>query len=422
MKTEQKVYSYRWAVLAVFMAITMAVEIQWLTHAPVARAASAFYLGQFNPESLINIDFLAMVYMLVFLVVCFPASYIIDTWGIRPGLLIGAILAGISAVVKAVFAASFPMVLAAQIGLAVAQPFILNAVTAVSVRWFPLNERGLAAGLSALAQYLGIIAAMIFTPLMIETAPDSPLFGFGFERMLLVYGVFTLAAALAVVIVIKERPPVPPSSEEYVRNPFLKGLGTIFRKRSMVITIFLFLIGLGLFNAVSSMVDALAARLGIGDSGGDLGAFMLGGGIIGALVLPALSDKFQKRKFFLVICMIGVLPGVAGLTFAADIAGSARATEFIALASSGILGFFIMSAGPIGFQYAAEISVPAPESTSQGILLLAGQISGLIFVAGMTAGNYKFLSLFMILFVAFSVVNIPLVLRLKESEAAGHLK
>ena len=97
MKTEQKVYSYRWAVLAVFMAITMAVEIQWLTHAPVARAASAFYLGQFNPESFINIDFLAMVYMPVFLVVCFPASYIIDTWGIRPGLLIGAILAGLSA-------------------------------------------------------------------------------------------------------------------------------------------------------------------------------------------------------------------------------------------------------------------------------------------------------------------------------------
>ena len=28
-----------------------------------------------------------------------------------------------------------------------------------------------------------------------------------------------------------------------------------------------------------------------------------------------------------------------------------------------------MSAGPLGFQYAAEVSHPAPESTSQGMLL-----------------------------------------------------
>ncbi|MCK4529827.1 MAG: MFS transporter, partial [Candidatus Marinimicrobia bacterium] len=55
-----KIYGYRWVVLGAFMLASMMVNIQWLTHAPVARAAETFYAGQFNPNSIFNIDFLAM--------------------------------------------------------------------------------------------------------------------------------------------------------------------------------------------------------------------------------------------------------------------------------------------------------------------------------------------------------------------------
>jgi MFS family permease len=196
-----KVYPYRWVVLAVFMFITMAVEIQWLTHAPVVRAAEAFYAGQFDPASAVNIDALAMVYMLLFLVVCIPHlrdRYVRDQG--RPRDRVG--LAGVSAVVKGLFPASFSAVLGAQIGLAIAQPFILNAVTAVSVRWFPIRERGLAAGLAALAQYLGIITAMIATPLFIETDPPLPVSG-GFPQMLRIYGAVTVIAAALVLVLLR---------------------------------------------------------------------------------------------------------------------------------------------------------------------------------------------------------------------------
>ena len=57
MKEEFKVYPYRWVVLAAFMLVTVLIEVQWLTHAPVARAAEVFYAGQFNPESIFNCRF-----------------------------------------------------------------------------------------------------------------------------------------------------------------------------------------------------------------------------------------------------------------------------------------------------------------------------------------------------------------------------
>ena len=382
MDKEVKVYGYRWVVLAVFMLITVAVEIQWLTHAPVARAAEVFYAGQFDPASLVNVDFLAMSYMLLFLVFCLPASYVIDTWGIRRGVGIGAALAGAAGLVKGLFGGHFAVVLGAQLVLAAAQPFIINGVTALTVRWFPLKERGLAAGLASLAQYLGIILVMALTPLMVVSSPADPRYGQGMDRMLLIYGIFTAAAAVAALLFIREKPPTPPGREEYRPAPFTAGLKRILSLKDMRITLLLFFIGLGIFNAVSSMVDSIAGYLGVVDSDGMIGVLMLLGGILGALVLPVLSDKFMRRRLFLVLCMGGMVPGLFGLTFAGRLFADPAAAYALALASSFILGFFVMSAGPIGFQYAAEVSAPAPESTSQGLLLLSGQITGLVFVAG----------------------------------------
>lgn len=410
-----KVYRYRWVVLGAFFLLTVVSQIQWLTHAPVARAAEAFYAGQLHEGSFITIDFIAMSYMLVFLIMCIPASYIIDTFGIKTGLGIGALATALFGLGKGMFGNSFTLVVIAQLGLAAAQPFILNAVTALTVRWFPLRERATAAGLGSLAQYLGIIIAMGVTPLLVDTSPESPTYGAGIDHMLLIYGIATAAAGLTAFILIKEKPPTPPSETAYHHTKFFEGFRYIFGRKDMVIMLTLFFIGLGLFNAVSSMVDAIAGFIGVSDSNGMIGVLMLVGGILGAVILPILSDKYRKRKLFLVLCISGMVPGVAGLTFAGAVSGTPEGAYLIALISSFILGFFIMSAGPIGFQYAAEVSSPAPESSSQGMLLFAGQITGLVFTYLMSMQQNMYLGPVMVLFVILSAVTVVLVLMLKES-------
>jgi len=415
MKDDFKVYPYRWVVLAAFMIVTILIQVQWLTHAPIARAAEVFYAGQFNPDSIFNIDFLSMAYMLVFLIVCIPASYIIDTYGIRLGVGIGSVLMAVFSLMKGFGGANFTMVLIAQMGLAVAQPFILNAVTAITVRWFPLRERGTAAGLASLAQYLGIISVMAITPLLVVSSPTEAGYGSGIDRMLMIYGIICAAGAVLALILIREKPPTAPSAEELVHKKFFDGLQHILKQRDMIILLVLFFIGLGIFNAVSSMVDSISANIGVNDSDGLIGVLMLAGGVIGAVIIPILSDKFRKRKLFLILGLGGMLPGVIGLSFANVLAGGPDGAYAIALISAFILGFFVMSAGPIGFQYAAEVSFPAPESTSQGLMLLSGQISGLILVAGMSVKDNQYIDIFMKLFVVLAVIALIMVLRLKES-------
>ncbi len=75
---------------------------------------------------------------------------------------------------------------------------------------------------------------------------------------------------------------------------------------------------------------------------------------------------------------------LAGATI--SLIGITVATNYILVLISGMaFGFFLLSSGPIGFQYGAEITYPISEGTSNGFLLLAGQISGILFIFGMNS-------------------------------------
>jgi MFS family permease len=393
-----RVYGYRWIVLLVFAIINMVVQMQWLTFAPIAREARIFYAA--TP---LQIDFLSMLFMIVFLVVCMPASYIIDTYGIRIGIGIGAVLTGVFGLLKGVCAAQYAMVVVAQVGLAVAQPFVLNAATKLAMRWFPVHERVTAVGLATLAQFVGIIGVMVATPLLISGGGE----GERIPYMLRIYGVVSVAGAVTLLAFLRESPPTPPTvrgGEGRVR--MIAGVGLMFRNRNMRLLVLLFFIGLGMFNAISTCIDQICQIKGLTiEQTGLVGGLILIAGVVGAVILPPLSDRARKRKAYLILGMACMIPGLVGLTFL---------TGYVALlVSAFVFGFFFLGAGgPVGFQYGAEISFPAPESASQGLLTLAGQISGIVFIVGMnTVGMIPF----MVLFVALAVLNVYLCTRLEES-------
>ncbi|HZL76249.1 MAG TPA: MFS transporter, partial [Bacteroidales bacterium] len=277
---------YRWVILVALMMITMMSQVQWLTHAPIARAAEVYYKGRFNPLSFFNIDFLASSYMILYLVFAIPASYFISTFGIVKGIGLGVLLTVVGASLKGFSGESFNMVMAGQIILAIAQPFIINSPTAVAARWFPVQERAMATGLATLAQYIGILIAMVITPMLIVSSPASPDYGNGIGSMLRIYCIITVVASVTGWILLKEKPPTPVSDQNSENISFFKGLKHIFSLRDMWIMILLFTIGLGIFNAVNSMVDSIAKYIGVDDSNGLIGGLMLIGGIIGAIILP----------------------------------------------------------------------------------------------------------------------------------------
>ena len=365
MKTNaQKPNAYRWAVMLAFMAVAIVNQLLWITYAPVTSDAAEFY-----NVSTLSIGLLSMSFMIVFILVSIPASWVIDRFGIRIAVGTGAVLTGVFGLLRGLAGSNYSLALFAQIMIAVGQPFILNAITSVAARWFAPEERATASGLGSLSIYLGILLGMLITPLLALR--------FGMSRMLLIYGIISLLPAVAFFIFVKERPAdAPKTTEPEVRSLMFDGLRETFKNRNFLLLMAVFFVGLGAFNAVTTWIEDLLKPRGFSiTQAGLTGGVMIIGGILGAVVMPALSDKKRKRVPFIFASVLGATLGLAGVTYASS--------YFMLLASAFVLGFFLLSAGPIGFQFGAEITRPIPEGTSNGLLLLMGQISGILFIFGM---------------------------------------
>jgi len=361
--TEVRASGYRWIMLVAFMLAIAVNQLLWISFAPITGKAAAFY----GVDDL-AIGLLSLVFMVVFIVVSIPASWVIDTYGIRVGVGIGAVLTGAFGLLRGFLAADYAWVLAAQVGIAVGQPFVLNAIAKIAGRWFPIGERATATGLASLAIYVGIFSGLAVTPIIV--------LGSSIQTALLVYGAIAAAIAVLFLVSARERPPAPVGPEE--RSLVFDGLKSVFRNRGFLLLLLLFFIGLGLFNAVTTWIEDILRPRGFTiDQAGLVGGLMVIGGIVGAIVIPPLSDRARRRVPFILLALAGAIPGLLGVTFATSYP--------LLLASAFVLGAFLLSSGPLGFQYGAEITYPAPEGTSNGLLLLAGQISGIAFILGMDA-------------------------------------
>ncbi len=390
------VYPYRWVVLAVFMFLNVTIQILWISFASITLPAAQFYhVGD------LEIGMLAMVFMIVFIPLSLPVSWMIDTLGFRKSVNIGALIMAVFGILRGVFAGNFTLVMIFTIGLAISQPFFLNAWTKIAALWFPIQERATAVGLVSVATFLGTGLGLVLTPLFIEP--------WGIAGTQLAYGLLAALSAVLFFIFAREKPLTPPGpADQQERALMLDGLKSLVKSKPFWVLMVLFLIGNGIFNGLSTWIESIVRPRGFTPAqAGVLGGLLLLGGILGAIVLSTLSDKTRKRKLFLLIGMLGGIPGLLGLTFAQSYG--------VLILSTFSFGFFMISTAPIGYQYAAELTYPVPEGTSNGMLTLIGQIS-VVFIFGMEAlknADGSFTTSLLILS-ALVLLNALVVTRLEE--------
>ena len=354
MTENYKLYGYRWVVLGVFMFINLTIQMLWITYAPITGPAASYY-----GVSDLQIGLLAMTFMIAFIPLSIPVSWVIDTYGFRIAVSIGAVLMGIFGLVRGFAGADYTLVLWSTIGIAVAQPFLLNAWTTVPAKWFPVEFRATAVGMVTLANLIGTALGMVLTPALIESMSIA--------QVQLIYGGITAFSSVLFIVLAREAPPTPPCAPgEETRALMLDGLKHAVKIKPFWWYLIASFIGLGIFNGLTTWIEAIIRPRGFTPTdAGTLGALMVAGGLVGAIVLPAMSDKQRKRQRFLMIAFVGAVPGLLGLTFATSGA--------LLFGSAIVLGFFLVSAMPIGMQYAAEITYPTPEGTSNGLIQLFGQ-------------------------------------------------
>lgn len=391
-----RLYAYRWVVLAVFMFVNLTIQMLWIAYAPITGPAAQFY-GVTD----LQIGLLAMLFMIAFIPLSIPVSWAIDTYGFRLTVSIGAVLMGIFGVMRGLAGANYTLVLWSTIGIAVAQPFLLNAWTKVPAQWFAIEERATAVGLVILANLVGAALGMVLTPILIETMP--------IPAVQLIYGGLAAVSTLLFVVFAREKPPTPPCPPGMeVRALVLDGLKHAFTVKAFWLYLLVWFIGMGIFNGITTWVENIIRPRGFTPTNaGTLGALMLVGGILGAIIIPPFSDKQHKRQRYLLLGTTLAIPGLIGLTFATS--------YWVLLLSAFSMGFFLISTSPIGMQYAAEITHPTPEGTSSGLIQLFGQAS-VVFVYIMEAmkSSDESFTPALLLAIALLVVSALVVTRMRD--------
>ena len=390
-ESQYAVTSYRWVVLGVFMIVEALNQLLWINFASISPDAAIYY-----GVTVGDIDLLSLIFMIVFIALTIPASWVIDTKGFRIGAGIGAILTGVFAFLRIFAGADYTMVFIFQAGIALGQPFLMNAISKFSAQWFPEGERAIATGLGTMAVFIGIFFGMLLPPLLLGLG--------GVSTVVLTLGIVSIIGMTVFLIFAREKPAKPPGPAAIEKKTFVfAGIKGLLRNRDFLILMILFLIGMGSFNVISTFIVPIVGSRG---DPGLVGALIIVGGIFGALIISGLSDKYRKRKIFMILAMGASFPLLFGFTFVAIYP--------LLIVIALILGFFVMSTLPIGLEFAAEQTAPIPEGTSNGLLIMMGQIGGIVFILSFLDFTADTIYIAMIILAILLAVAFVLCLILRE--------
>ncbi|HEC81223.1 MAG TPA: MFS transporter [Thermoplasmatales archaeon] len=357
------VSSYRWVVLAVFMFVALLSQLLWLTFAPISSEVSGFF-----GVNAFDVSLLSLVWPLVFVVSSIPAGVFIDKKGFKKSVSVGAGIMAVFSVLRVFSVApnhDFTLLLLSQTGAAFSQAFVFGSITKLTISWFPEDEQGLATGLGTIGLFLGMMIALVLTPMIFLS--------YGLYGVVVAYAVVSCIGAVLFLVFAKERKTV--HVEETASAFTLKDLWRLSRVRDFLILEYGFFAGVGGFTAIMTWLEEiLKSMYGLSvDKAGFAGGLMIIGGVVGSIAVPAFSDRLNKIKAFVLLdlavgaIMVYLIGFVDGFVYIAVIC-------FVA-------GFFLMSALPLVLEIGSRIAGPGMEGRASSMLWFFSQLGAMVLIA-----------------------------------------
>lgn len=352
---------YRWIVLSVFVLAAAMSQLLWLNFAPLISYLQARYSVTETTASL-----LILVFPLIYVLLSVHAGRMTDRRGYKFTVGAGTVIMAVFACMR-IYDASFWALLVAQTGIAIAQPYVLNGISKLVLDWFSKEQGAIATGIGTMGMFLGMTAGMAATPSLVESI--------GFRGTMAVCAV----AAIAVMVLFLALCRANPSGDSQTQGEE-QAVGAVFRallgKRDLLLLFIVSFLGLGFFNGLTTWLEPILAPNGIDAvKAGVIGGVLIVGGIVGAIVLPAISDKMRKRKPFLFVSL------AAALATTYPLCNGSHFSALVVL--SAVQGFFFLPAFAILLEMCSELAGEAMAGSATGILMLFGNAGGVIVILGM---------------------------------------
>ncbi|KAL7872190.1 hypothetical protein SRHO_G00071730 [Serrasalmus rhombeus] len=389
---QTRLYWRRFVVLTVFSLYSLVNAFQWIQYSIIANIFMHYY-----SVSSVMVDWLSVVYMVAYVPLIFPATWLLDRKGLRVTALLGAGLNCVGAWLKCASVGPhlFWVTMVAQIVCSVAQVFILGLPSRIASVWFGPKEVSTACATAVLGNQLGVAIGFLLPPVLVPNTPDKELMGRNISIMF--YGTAAVSTLLFIltVIVIQDRPPLPPSqaqavlptgpSEDY---SYKKSIINLFRNKPFLLLLISYGIMTGSFYSVSTLLNQMIITHHPGEelNTGRIGLTLVVAGMVGSILCGLWLDHTKTYKMTTLIVYILSFIGMLVFTFTLDLQ-----QLLVVFFTAGVLGFFMTGYLPIGFEFGVEITYPESEGTSSGLLNAFAQVFGIIFtfIQGMLTTDYN---------------------------------
>lgn len=373
-----KVTKYRYVILLLFCLYSMSNSFQWIEYSIINNIFCHYY-----DVSTIAVNWTSVIFMVVYIPLIFPASWLLDKKGLRCVVLIGSLGTCLGSWVKCLSVSPdrFIISMVGQTIVAVSQIFILGIPPRLAAVWFSDKEVSTSCAVGVFGNQVGIALGFLLPPLIVPNTLDKDELS-GYISMLF-YGVagFTTVLFVLVLLGFKDKPTHPPSRaqavlENEVPEKYFKSIINLIKNVHYDLLLVTYGINVGVFYAISTLLNQVVLEHfhGYEVEVGWMGLIIVISGMVGSVFCGFILDKTHRYKETTLVVYILSLAGMIAFALALRLAGF-----WVVFAMAGVLGFFMTGYLPLGFEFAAEITYPESEGTSSGLLNASAQVFGILF-------------------------------------------
>lgn len=136
-ETETRLYKRRWLIVLLFSSYSLCNSYQWIQYGIINNIFMRFY----DVDSF-TIDWMSMIYMLTYIPLIFPVTWLLERKGLRVVALAATALNCAGTWIKVASARPdlFPVTFLGQVTCSVAQVFILGMPSRIASVWFGSSE------------------------------------------------------------------------------------------------------------------------------------------------------------------------------------------------------------------------------------------------------------------------------------------
>ncbi|XP_028251269.1 choline/ethanolamine transporter flvcr2a isoform X2 [Parambassis ranga] len=378
-----RLYKKRWLIVFLFSSYSLSNAYQWIQYGIISNIIMKFY----NVDGF-AVDWLSMIYMLIYIPFIFPVTWLLDKKGLRTTALVANALNCAGTWIKVASARPhlFWVTMLGQCVTSIAQVFILGMPARLASVWFGRDEVSTACSIGVFGNQMGIAIGFLVPPILVPNVDDVNELAHHIRIMFYISaGVATFIFVL-VVIVFQERPEIPPSqAQAQARNmqpdeySYTASILRLLRNKPFMLLAVSYGLNVGCFYAISTLLNRMIIEHYPGEevNAGRIGLTIVIAGMAGSLICGIWLDKTKTYKQTTLAVYILSLVGMLVYSFTLNVGHL-----WVVFITAGVLGFFMTGYLPLGFEFAVELTYPESEGTSSGLLNCSAQIFGIIFTIG----------------------------------------